>query len=755
MKQIKQHAGFFTAACIMAVFFFIACNNVNNSAPAEKPAVTRRPSKLLVTNRTDLVQKWSETIAQPELGGWYEKADAPNLDSSVDYDTIDPKKTISVIKFFESDESEEEAQLDEYTVAVLDNENKPLETTKLENLGPAKIQVVYSADTTVPVSYLDMNGSLINEGKNEYFEVMVADTSPPTQAPFAGFSVQRLPIKTTYDWKEPFDSSGLEVVKWYGGKSLQENGTPVIASEKDYILDYSAYSEVTKPLPDGTEPTPQLKYPAFEIKIKSQDPSEANDPSKSAAFNINIEFKNYSIRSEAPNGQNISGGAVAFGGTQKYKVKNIVNITFTKTNNTILNPESVSVRFAGQEVKPVRVGIGRNQLDFFWAESNYLDDGTFNVEKDLLNASFVMPAADATVTADFVFSSTRLSNLEIRGSESESWETLYGFSSNINSYEHAILNSQDELYLRIDTKASKIDFSVDRDVEKHVLDGGKILYIQNIGTGDTVVTITASMDSSSTENITYLTIKRFDNDNKIVYGYTGGVQSFKPPVSGRYKFTAWGAYGGNTVDHEKKFGGNGFGGRGAKAEGILEMSPQDEAWDPAKPITVSKTNLVYIYVGEGGYAREGLIAGKAAYNGGGAGGMGGAFGAGSSGGGATSISLTRGAWSDWQVLIDRILVAGGGGGYGHNNGRPGAAGGLIAQGGRLQSADNTKVGDANLSTGYGGTIVQNGYWNGAGQRVGSGRGGQGFGIGGIGPSPPGYGGSGAEGRGGGGGGYFG
>jgi hypothetical protein len=68
---------------------------------------------------------------------------------------------------------------------------------------------------------------------------------------------------------------------------------------------------------------------------------------------------------------------------------------------------------------------------------------------------------------------------------------------------------------------------------------------------------------------------------------------------------------------------------------------------------------------------------------------------------------------------------------------------------------NTVINDYNAVTGYGPTQVASGWYTGASQYVGSGRGGQGFGVGGLGPNPPGWGGSGAEGRGGGGGGYFG
>ncbi|MDR2489927.1 MAG: hypothetical protein LBD20_00825 [Spirochaetaceae bacterium] len=756
MQQIKKAAVFFAAALITGVFFFTACNSgVSDSAPTENPAHKRKASKLLVTNRVDLVQKWSEHPANPELGGWYEKSDAPAFDTSVAYDAIDPKKTIAVRKFFENDETMEDAEPGEYTVVVLDAEDKPLTTTKLEKLGIAKIQIIYTADNSVPVSYVDADGKPLGSGK-KYFEVMVAEVSPPSKEEFAGFTVQKLPAKTTYDWKEPFDPTGLEVVKWYGSTTVEGNGIPVIANEQDYTLDYSAYAEITKTMDDGSDPVPRESYPEFDVTVQPRAATGSNDAGKTAVFKIKLEFKNYTVTAVGTGGQNLSGGVISFGGASKYKVKNIVHLTFTKTTNTMLNPESVSVRFAGQEVKPLRKGMGaKNQLNFFWDESSLNVDGTINVESETLKANFEMPAADVTVAADFIFSSTRLSNLEIKKQQADNWEKITGFSPNINRYEHVMLNSQNELFIRTDSQADKINFTITPETESQVLEDGKSLHIKKVHDGDTIVAIAASVNNGSAENVTYIAIKRFNNDNRITYGYTGGVQTFKPPVRGSYKFTAWGAYGGNAVDYHSKYGGNGRGGTGARAEGVLEMDPAAPAWDTSNIKTTDTTKLVYVYVGEGGYSREGFKAGKATYNGGGTGGMGGVYGAGSSGGGATSISLSRGAWSDWQVLIDRILVAGGGGGYGHNNGRTGAAGGLVAQGGRVQSNDNLIVGDANPVTGYSGTIVQNGYWNGAGQRAGSGRGRQGFGIGGIGPNPPGYGGSGAEGRGGGGGGYFG
>ena len=371
-----------------------------------------------------------------------------------------------------------------------------------------------------------------------------------------------------------------------------------------------------------------------------------------------------------------------------------------------------------------------------------------------------MPAANVTVVGDFLFAGTNLRSLAAKREGETDFSPVFGFSPNIRRYEYVIHKNQSTLYLKA-TSDADITFTVgdsDSPGAQTATVDSTTCEVTNIAAGDTTIVITTT--SGSEQGITNVVIKKFGDDNKITYKYTGGVQSFIPPALGQYKFTAWGAYGGNSVDCDSRVvdsAATGRGGIAAWAQGTLVMDPSAAPWNPAAADTTGNANIVYVYVGEGGWGRKGYTAGKATYNGGGAGGAGGAYGAGSSGGGATSVSLTRGAWSDWQVLIDRIMVAGGGGGYSHNKGKGGAGGGLVAQGGCMTGYDTGTINpsDYNDVTKYGPTTFSLGWFTGASQYTGSGRGGQGFGTGGLGPSPPGWGGSGAEGRGGGGGGYFG
>ena len=110
------------------------------------------------------------------------------------------------------------------------------------------------------------------------------------------------------------------------------------------------------------------------------------------------------------------------------------------------------------------------------------------------------------------------------------------------------------------------------------------------------------------------------------YNYTGGKQTFTPPVKGIYQIEAYGAQGGNTS--------GAAGGKGSYATGR---------------ILLSKNQAISLYVG-----------GQNGYNGGGAGNTYQAV-----GGGATDIRLINGNWDNLEGLKSRIMVAGGGGGVAH------------------------------------------------------------------------------------------
>ena len=78
------------------------------------------------------------------------------------------------------------------------------------------------------------------------------------------------------------------------------------------------------------------------------------------------------------------------------------------------------------------------------------------------------------------------------------------------------------------------------------------------------------------------------------YDYTGGEQTFTAPCNGYYKLEVWGASGGDA--------GSERGGYGAYSTGITNLS---------------KNNLVYINVGEGGESNLEVTRGRTSYNGGG------------------------------------------------------------------------------------------------------------------------------------------
>jgi hypothetical protein len=121
------------------------------------------------------------------------------------------------------------------------------------------------------------------------------------------------------------------------------------------------------------------------------------------------------------------------------------------------------------------------------------------------------------------------------------------------------------------------------------------------------------------------------------FSYTGNSQTFTTPCTANYGIELWGAQGGGA-----------YGAKGAYTKG---------------DIVFNKASLIYIYVGQQGGNLNG------GYNGGAnnvpAGVTISGTRQGSSGGGATDIRLTSGAWNDFNSLKSRIMVSGGGGGFGY------------------------------------------------------------------------------------------
>lgn len=197
-------------------------------------------------------------------------------------------------------------------------------------------------------------------------------------------------------------------------------------------------------------------------------------------------------------------------------------------------------------------------------------------------------------------------------------------------------------------------------------------------------------------------------EEPVNFTYTGSVQTWTVPSSGRYKLEVWGAEGGNGYNQ-------GPAGKGGYSVGEIDLKVGDK---------------LHVYVGgQGGtYLNEN----KGGWNGGGNGnGNSGAWGGG--GGGATDIRTGT-------DLNSRIIVAGGGGGGGHRgmSGDSGGAGGGLegVQGGAGRPAGTQTSGYAlgvgQSSTGHdmgaGGGGYYGGYASTTSDRGGSG--GSGY-IGGV------------------------
>ena len=147
------------------------------------------------------------------------------------------------------------------------------------------------------------------------------------------------------------------------------------------------------------------------------------------------------------------------------------------------------------------------------------------------------------------------------------------------------------------------------------------------------------------------------------FEYTGTVQSFVAPETGRYKLEVWGAQGGNS------------GGEGGYTVGIKSLQANDE---------------IYVVVGAEGNT----------YNGGGDGTI--------KGGGATHIALTNlGELKNYESnTSDLLVVAGGGGGQGdftyHDTPFGGVGGGLTGGNGTATYNSGNGVGGTQLAGGRNG-----------------------------------------------------
>ena len=164
------------------------------------------------------------------------------------------------------------------------------------------------------------------------------------------------------------------------------------------------------------------------------------------------------------------------------------------------------------------------------------------------------------------------------------------------------------------------------------------------------------------------------------FAYTGNIQTYTVPSTGKYKLEVWGAQGGsgNSDVH---------GGYGGYSVGMINLTQGD---------------TLYVCVGgKGGGSATGDTS-VVGYNGGGEANFGGARG---NGGGATHIALVTGLLNTLSNnLSDILIVAGGGGGAGFfragDDGDGGSGGGYIGGHGLF---NGSTTGDSNSHTGSGGT----------------------------------------------------
>ena len=188
------------------------------------------------------------------------------------------------------------------------------------------------------------------------------------------------------------------------------------------------------------------------------------------------------------------------------------------------------------------------------------------------------------------------------------------------------------------------------------------------------------------------------------YVYTGNVQTYRAPKTGKYRISMYGASGGGVL--APKGGSVGSGGYGGYTEGYINLTAGQK---------------LYIQAGQAGSR-----GGGASWNGGGAG-----SGAAGSGGGATSITLSdHGQLSGFsQYRNDVAAVAGGGGGiwqadaYHNATGSGGAesggstvgsTAGTASAGYAFGSGQNAAGGGAGGGGWYGGYASHNPIFGGAG-----------------------------------------
>ena len=171
-------------------------------------------------------------------------------------------------------------------------------------------------------------------------------------------------------------------------------------------------------------------------------------------------------------------------------------------------------------------------------------------------------------------------------------------------------------------------------------------------------------------------VKRTGDSGSKTFEYTGSMQTFTAPITGKYTLEVWGAQGGTC--------GGTQGGLGGYSKGNISLTQGQE---------------IYVYVGGSGSQRNG------GWNGGGSGGIGTRSNIhGGGGGGATDIRVGG------ITLDKRVIVAGGGGGAG-GDGQGGSPSGTISSGtggvpgtgGGVTGTNGEQGTSTQAQSGYGGT----------------------------------------------------
>lgn len=194
-----------------------------------------------------------------------------------------------------------------------------------------------------------------------------------------------------------------------------------------------------------------------------------------------------------------------------------------------------------------------------------------------------------------------------------------------------------------------------------------------------VITIKVTDPNASPSETTYTFNYNRENtagdvEDEYHFYYSGAPQEFEIPVSGDYRFEAWGGAGGTM-----NCGWSGIGGKGAYTSGEVNMA---------------QGTKLYIYVGGKGanYCDGGTKAGG--WNGGGK-----QLSGASAGGGASDIRLVGGSWDNGTSLNSRIMVAGAGGGS--NDSTNGGYGGTLVGGTASGGSASNGSGGTQTSGGVG------------------------------------------------------